>query len=41
LHSREVTVPISKKKPAVKVTAPVPEHMREMLNTCGLTGETQ
>jgi tRNA pseudouridine32 synthase/23S rRNA pseudouridine746 synthase len=41
LHSREVTVPISKNKPAVKVTAPVPEHMREMLNTCGLTGETQ
>ena len=25
LHSREVTVPISKNKPAVKVTAPVPE----------------
>jgi tRNA pseudouridine32 synthase/23S rRNA pseudouridine746 synthase len=41
LHSREVTVPISKNKPAVKVTAPVPQHMREMLNMCGLTGETQ
>jgi tRNA pseudouridine32 synthase/23S rRNA pseudouridine746 synthase len=41
LHSREVTVPISKNKPAVKVTAPVPEHMREMLNTCGRTGEAQ
>jgi len=41
LHSREVTVPISKNKPAVKVTAPVPEHMREMLKTCGWTGETQ
>jgi tRNA pseudouridine32 synthase/23S rRNA pseudouridine746 synthase len=41
LHSREVTVPISKNKPAVKVTAPVPQHMREMLNTCGLIGETQ
>jgi tRNA pseudouridine32 synthase/23S rRNA pseudouridine746 synthase len=41
LHSREVTVPISKNKPAVKVTAPVPEHMREMLNSCGLSGEIQ
>jgi tRNA pseudouridine32 synthase/23S rRNA pseudouridine746 synthase len=35
LHSREVTVPISKNKPPVTVTAPVPEHMREKLATCG------
>ena len=35
LHSREVTVPISKNKPAVTVTAPVPEHMREKLIACG------
>jgi len=35
LHSREVTVPISKNKPAIKVTAPVPEHMRERLAACG------
>jgi len=35
LHSREVTVPISKNKPAVKVIAPVPEHMREKLAACG------
>jgi hypothetical protein len=41
LHSREVTVPISKNKPAVKVTAPVPEHMRGMLSTCGWTREIQ
>jgi tRNA pseudouridine32 synthase/23S rRNA pseudouridine746 synthase len=41
LHSREVIVPISKNKPAVKVTAPVPEHMREMLKACGWSGETQ
>jgi tRNA pseudouridine32 synthase/23S rRNA pseudouridine746 synthase len=38
LHSREVTVAISKNKPAVKVTAPVPEHMRELLSKCGWTG---
>ena len=35
LHSREVTVPISKNKPPVTVTAPVPAHMREFLTSCG------
>ena len=35
LHSREVTVPISKNKPPVKVIAPVPDHMRERLTGCG------
>ena len=35
LHSREIVVPISKNKPPVKVTAPVPPHMREMLAKCG------
>jgi tRNA pseudouridine32 synthase/23S rRNA pseudouridine746 synthase len=35
LHSREVTVPISRNKPAVTVTAPVPDHMREKLTACG------
>ena len=35
LHAREVTVPISKNKPAVKVAAPVPAHMRELLAQCG------
>ena len=37
LHAREVTVPISKNKPPVTVTAPVPEHMRERLTACGWT----
>ena len=37
LHSREIVVPIFKNKPPVKVTAPVPEHMRAMLSTCGWT----
>ena len=41
LHAREVTVPISKNKPPVQVTAPVPAHMRELLMRCGWTGETQ
>lgn len=35
LHSREVVVPISKNKPPVVVTAPVPAHMRELLAACG------
>ena len=35
LHSREIVVPISKNKPPVTVTAPVPPHMREMLSKCG------
>jgi tRNA pseudouridine32 synthase/23S rRNA pseudouridine746 synthase len=40
LHAREVVVPISKNKPPVKVTAPVPPHMRELLVKCGWPGET-
>jgi tRNA pseudouridine32 synthase/23S rRNA pseudouridine746 synthase len=39
LHSREIAVPISKNKPPVAVTAPVPAHMREALAACGWTGE--
>ena len=35
LHAREVVVPISKNKPPVQVTAPVPEHMKERLRACG------
>jgi tRNA pseudouridine32 synthase/23S rRNA pseudouridine746 synthase len=35
LHSREIVVPISKNKPPVTVTAPVPGHMRERLTACG------
>jgi tRNA pseudouridine32 synthase/23S rRNA pseudouridine746 synthase len=40
LHSREIVVPISKNKPPVAVTAPVPAHMHEMLTACGWTGES-
>jgi tRNA pseudouridine32 synthase / 23S rRNA pseudouridine746 synthase len=39
LHAREIVVPLSKNKPPVKVTAPVPPHMRERLAACGWTGE--
>jgi tRNA pseudouridine32 synthase / 23S rRNA pseudouridine746 synthase len=40
LHAREVVVPISKNKPPVRVTAPVPLHMREVLTACGWTGDS-
>jgi len=39
LHAREIVVPISKNKPPVKVTAPVPPHMRDRLGDCGWKGE--
>lgn len=39
LHAREVIVPISKNKPPVTITAPVPAHMRELLAKCGWRGE--
>jgi tRNA pseudouridine32 synthase/23S rRNA pseudouridine746 synthase len=38
LLAREVVVPISKNKPPVTITAPVPPHMRELLSTCGWKG---
>jgi tRNA pseudouridine32 synthase / 23S rRNA pseudouridine746 synthase len=38
LHAREITVPLSKNKPPVRVVAPVPEHMRERLAACGWNG---
>jgi tRNA pseudouridine32 synthase / 23S rRNA pseudouridine746 synthase len=39
LHAREVVVPVSKNKPPVRVTAPVPDHMRDALGMCGWKGE--
>jgi tRNA pseudouridine32 synthase/23S rRNA pseudouridine746 synthase len=39
LHAREVVVPISKNKVPVRIIAPVPAHMRDMLRACGWTGE--
>jgi tRNA pseudouridine32 synthase/23S rRNA pseudouridine746 synthase len=39
LHAREVVVPLYKNRDPIKVTAPVPEHMREMLTRCGWQGE--
>jgi tRNA pseudouridine32 synthase/23S rRNA pseudouridine746 synthase len=41
LHSREVVVPLYKNRDPVRVTAPVPEYMRERLAACGWSGERQ
>jgi tRNA pseudouridine32 synthase/23S rRNA pseudouridine746 synthase len=35
LHSREIVVPLYKNKEPIRVTAPVPEHMRQFLASCG------
>lgn len=39
LHAREIVVPMAKNGPATKGVAPVPEHMRAMLERCGWGGE--
>jgi tRNA pseudouridine32 synthase/23S rRNA pseudouridine746 synthase len=35
LHAREIVVPLYKNRAPIRVTAPVPEHMRERLAACG------
>ena len=35
LHAREIVVPLYRNKPPIKVTAPVPAHMKERLQACG------
>jgi len=41
LHAREIVVPLYKNRPPIRVTAPVPSHMREQLMICGWTGEEE
>jgi len=41
LHAREVVVPLYKNRAPIRVTAPVPEHMRERLKLCGWKGEDE
>ncbi|MGE5505782.1 MAG: RluA family pseudouridine synthase [Actinomycetota bacterium] len=38
LHARTVSVPLHPGKPAVTATAPVPDHMRALLEACGWDG---
>jgi len=39
LHAREIEVPLYKNKAPIKVVAPVPAHMHELLRACGLNLE--
>jgi tRNA pseudouridine32 synthase/23S rRNA pseudouridine746 synthase len=39
LHSREIVIPISRNKDPVRIVAPAPQHMHELLWTCGWDGE--
>jgi tRNA pseudouridine32 synthase/23S rRNA pseudouridine746 synthase len=38
LHAREIVVPLYRNRPPVRVTAPVPPHMKERLKACGWDG---
>jgi tRNA pseudouridine32 synthase/23S rRNA pseudouridine746 synthase len=35
LHARHISLPLSNNKPPVEATAPVPEHMKDLLTLCG------
>jgi tRNA pseudouridine32 synthase / 23S rRNA pseudouridine746 synthase len=39
LHAREIVVPLYKNRAPIRLTAPVPPHMRERLSACGWPGE--
>jgi tRNA pseudouridine32 synthase/23S rRNA pseudouridine746 synthase len=39
LHAREIVVPLFKNRAPIRVSAPVPPHMRERLLACGWQGE--
>jgi tRNA pseudouridine32 synthase/23S rRNA pseudouridine746 synthase len=41
LQAHEIVVPLYKNRDPIKVTAPVPPHMRERLMQCGWPGEAQ
>jgi tRNA pseudouridine32 synthase / 23S rRNA pseudouridine746 synthase len=41
LHAREVVVPLYKNRDPIKVTAPVPGHLRERLTQCGWRDEAR
>jgi tRNA pseudouridine32 synthase/23S rRNA pseudouridine746 synthase len=39
LHAREIVVPLYKNRAPIRLTAPVPPHMRERLLACGWQSE--
>jgi tRNA pseudouridine32 synthase/23S rRNA pseudouridine746 synthase len=38
LHARDIVVPLYKNRAPVRVSAPVPPHMRQALRACGWSG---
>jgi tRNA pseudouridine32 synthase / 23S rRNA pseudouridine746 synthase len=40
LHAREIVVPLYKNREPIRVTAPIPAHLRERLTQCGWLGES-
>jgi len=41
LHAREIVVPLYKNRAPIRITAPVPPHMRAALSACGWPGESE
>ena len=41
LHAREIVVPLYKNRVPIRVVAPVPEHMRALLELCGWRNEEE
>ena len=39
LHAREIVVPLGKNREPVRVVAPIPAHMRDLLCACGFPKE--
>jgi tRNA pseudouridine32 synthase/23S rRNA pseudouridine746 synthase len=39
LHSREIVVPLYKNRAPIRVSAPVPSHMQQLLHACGWSGD--
>jgi tRNA pseudouridine32 synthase/23S rRNA pseudouridine746 synthase len=39
LHARDIVVPLYQNRAPIRVTAPVPPHMRERLSACGWQSE--
>lgn len=39
LHARAIVLPYNPKKPPISVSAPVPEHMADLLRRCGWDGD--
>ncbi len=39
LHSRQIVVPLYTNRPPIRITAPVPSHMQDLLQRCGWSAD--